>query len=105
MSAKEGPTWTKGEWAVSQEEGDVYIRVRAPFPDDWYVCRVSLGNGNVQANANLLSAAPTLAEELERCQDLLWGLINYFDEGHELSEINRQRERNSAALAKARGEK
>lgn len=54
------------------------------------------------ANARLIAAAPEMRAELERCQDLLFGLLDYFDPGHELTEINRQRERNAAVLSKVR---
>jgi len=43
-----------------------------------------------------------LVKALEANNDLLFGLLDYFERGHELSQINAQREKNIELLAAGR---
>ena len=52
---------TPRPWHVVQEEGGWYVRAVAPYPDDWYICRLSAWTG-APGNGDLIVAAPDLLE-------------------------------------------
>lgn len=59
------------------------------------------------AETGRLNAEEKLAlcvEALEATQDLLFGLLDYFEPGHELDQIHAQRDGNRAAITAARSQ-
>lgn len=104
--AKEGPTWTKGEWQIAPHaEDDTVLHIVSNYEvmpggvekANW-IAEVDLQEDDAEnrANANLLSAAPELYEALRR-------LLEAYDEP--LDDESDRAEAARAALAKARGEK
>ena len=52
----------------------------------------------------LQAVLPVVVAEFQHTQDLLFGLLDYFEPGSELVAINAQRERNREALRALQGE-
>lgn len=113
MSAHTPGPWTKRgggpSYVKDDDRADVPFHVVKVDEDEQgrrrtaFVAVCDATTLNNDANAQLIAAAPDLLNELQRCQDVLFGLLDYFDPGHELTEINKQRDRNTAAIAKAEG--
>lgn len=108
MTTEKQTTFTPGPWRKVLDADGLEVWAEdavGPLP---IAGMYSFRNGqrivNAEANANLIAAAPELYAELDASLDLLWGLLDFFEPGHELGQINARRESIRAALAKARGE-
>lgn len=73
--------------------GNVLADMR--YANSWEVTREYIARA-VNCHADLLQA-------LKANNDLLFGLLDYFEPGHELSVMNAQREKNITLIAKAEG--
>jgi len=104
---------TKGPWQVlPPEEGVDYLRVRgthfglrykiANVHDEQPSC---LPDGEAQANATLIAAAPELLEALEEAYETLTGILEDTDGEDGERTANPLLVQARAAIAKARGEK
>jgi hypothetical protein len=93
------PKWTKGEWKVDLESGEITVNdsmvLGTIFGADDYLCCEEDISEECKANAQLIASAPKLYEALEN-------LVNRIDKGLALGE-KLDVEPARKALAKARG--
>lgn len=96
--------YTKGPWEVREDDAHMVTMPEKAAMGDGHKYAVC-GGGNCEANANLISAAPDMYEELRASTNRLMALVlsGYITDEATKSNVQTQISFNNKAIAKAEG--